>query len=87
MLKKAIADAAAMLEHPVKQYALLRKFDAQVTTRALDDLVRHAFAIDEAARKAVGEQSLNPQNIETSIRKALLHVLFASMGLDKAKDG
>ena len=120
LLKQANADAAALVEHPVKQYALLRNFDAQVTTRALDGmpdalvghpharayfgicrlalgeaafaqsdtdgLVKQAFAIDAAVTQAVAEQSLNPQNIETSIRKALLPGLFASMGLDKAKD-
>jgi type I restriction enzyme R subunit len=36
--------------------------------------------------QAVAENSLNPQNIEASIRKALLPKLFSLMGLDKAKE-
>ncbi|MGJ7581869.1 type I restriction endonuclease subunit R [Variovorax sp. RHLX14] len=120
LLMQATADAEALVEHPVKQYALLRKFDAQVTTRVLDgmpdalvghpharsyfgicrlvvgekvfaqadidSLVTQAFLIDEAVKQAVAEHSLNPHNIETSIRKTLLPGLFASMGLDNAKD-
>lgn len=120
LLKQVIADAEAMIEHPFRQHALLRRFDAQVTTRVLDgmpdalvghpqasayfgicrlvlgeetfahadidSLVTQAFIIDKAVKQAVAEHSLNPHNIETSIRKALLPGLFKSMGLDKAKD-
>jgi type I restriction enzyme R subunit len=39
--------------------------------------------IDRAVRTAVAEHSLNPQNVETAIRKALLPTLFAVMGLEK----
>lgn len=48
--------------------------------------VDEAFAIDAAVRDAVAENSLNPQNIETAIRKALLPRLFNRMGLEKAKE-
>ena len=34
---------------------------------------------------AVAENSLNPQNIEAAIRKALLPMLFTLNGLDAAK--
>jgi type I restriction enzyme, R subunit len=34
---------------------------------------------------AVAEHSLNPQNIEAAIRKALLPMLFNLIGLDHAK--
>ena len=34
----------------------------------------------------MAENSLNPQNIETAIRKALLPRLFGLMGLERAKD-
>jgi type I restriction enzyme R subunit len=44
------------------------------------------LAIDVAVRIAVAENSLNPQNIETAIRKALLPDLFALMGLEKARE-
>jgi type I restriction enzyme R subunit len=49
---------------------------------AYEDL---ALAIDEAVRVAVAENSLNPQNIEAAIRKALLPMLFPYAGLDHAK--
>lgn len=58
--------------------------------RAMDAKAQAAFIaaaldIDRIVRNAVAENSLNPQNIETAIRKALLPKLFALMGLDKAK--
>ena len=43
--------------------------------------VKQALAIDDAVKLAVTAHSLNPQDIETSIRKALLPALFAVMGL------
>ncbi|QHE83453.1 type I restriction endonuclease subunit R [Hydrogenophaga sp. BPS33] len=119
LLKQAIAEAEAMFDHPLKQYALFKKFEEQVERRdvgrmpeALGDnphvrayfgicrlvLGEEAFAqADEAAlvqqahemhgvvQQAVAEHSLNPQNIETAIAKALLPQLFGLMGLDKAK--
>jgi len=48
--------------------------------------VDEALAIDEMVKNAVAENSLNPQNIETAIRKGLLPRLFILIGLDKAKD-
>lgn len=36
-------------------------------------------------KRAVAENSLNPQNIEATIRKELLPELFSLIGLDKAK--
>lgn len=49
-------------------------------------LASEALAIDNIVRDAVAENSLNPQNIEAAIRKALLPRLFALMGLDRAKE-
>ncbi len=120
MLKQAIAEAEAMFDHPLKQYALFRKFEEQVVQHEVEDMpdafadnpharayfgtfrlalgdafpvgeevgsyVDEAFAIDAAVRDAVAENSLNPQNIETAIRKALLPRLFNRMGLEKAKE-
>ncbi|GGE55859.1 type I restriction endonuclease subunit R [Actibacterium pelagium] len=45
-----------------------------------------ALEIDVIVRNAVAENSLNPQNIETEIRKALLPRLFGLIGLDDAKE-
>lgn len=120
LLKQAIAEAEAMFDHPLKQYALFKKFEEQVDSRELDgvpdafgdnaharayfgicrmamgekdfaradagQLVSESLGIDQVVRDAVAENSLNPQNIETAIRKALLPRLFASMGLDRARE-
>jgi type I restriction enzyme R subunit len=122
LLKQAIAEAEAMFDHPLKQYALLKDFEQTLARRAtpgvpdafgdnrpaqayygalrlalgeedfagLDAKAETAFIaaardIDRVVRDAVAENSLNPQNIEAVIRKALLPELFALMGLDKAK--
>lgn len=47
--------------------------------------VDQAMAIDAIVQLAVAENSLNPQNIDSAIRKALLPQLFAQMGLEKAR--
>ncbi|SPA36221.1 HsdR protein [Cupriavidus taiwanensis] len=120
LLKQAIAEAEAMFHHPLKQYALFKKFEEQVDARdvgglpnglgdnkharayfgicrmALGEetfeqadqatLVQQAKDIDNVVQQAVAEHSLNPQNIEAAIRKALLPKLFGLMGLDKAKE-
>ncbi|ALU87263.1 type I site-specific deoxyribonuclease [Herbaspirillum rubrisubalbicans M1] len=120
LLKQAIAEAEAMFDHPLKQYALLKKFEEQVDARDVSGLpaelseskhlrayfgicrlvlgedafaqtdqaawVGQAKEIDAVVRQAVAEHSLNPQNIEAAIRKALLPALFGLMGLDKAKE-
>ena len=108
-----------MFEHPVKQYALFKKFEEQVESRTLAGVsdvfagnaharacfgifrlvlgegefvqgeegayVEEAKAIDLIVRDAVAENSLNPQNFEAEIRKALLPRLFSLMGLERAK--
>ncbi|CAG2258193.1 type I restriction endonuclease subunit R [Burkholderia sola] len=120
LLKQAIAEAEAMFDHPLKQYALFKKFEEQVEARDIDGLPaelsdnkhvrayfgicrlvlgKDAFAhtdqavwigqakeIDAVVQQAVAEHSLNPQNIEAAIRKALLPKLFGLMGLDIAKE-
>ena len=122
LLRQAIAEAEAMFDHPLKQYALFKEFEQKVEDRvtagmpdvlldkpharayfgairlvlgedafgALDDAMRgtlteQALAMDGIVRNAVAENSLNPQNIEAAIRKALLPLLFAALGLDNAK--
>ena len=120
LLKQAIAQAEAMFDHPLKQYALFKRFEERVEKRELDGvpdafgnnaharayfgicrmvmgaedvaaagetrMIDEAFGMDAAVRDAVAENSLNPQNIEAAIRKALLPRLFAVMGLDRAKE-
>jgi type I restriction enzyme R subunit len=122
LLKQAIAEAEAMFDHPLKQYALFQTFEQQLETRATpgvpdvladkphakayfgairlvlgdeafaalsseaaDSLVQQALAMDIVVRDAVAENSLNPQNIESAIRKGLLPLLFGTLGLDSAK--
>lgn len=41
--------------------------------------------IDRIVTNAVAENSLNPQNIEASVRKNVLPLLFKEIGLDAAK--
>jgi len=48
-------------------------------------LVAESRDRDASVKTAVAEHSLNPQNIEAAIRKALLPRLFALLGLEKAK--
>lgn len=122
LLKQAIAEAEAMFDHPLKQYALFQTFAQKLEARAIpgvpdalvekphakayfgamrlvlgdeafaglgkevnDTLVQQAVAMDAVVRDAVAENSLNPQNIETAIRKGLLPLLFGTLGLDNAK--
>jgi type I restriction enzyme R subunit len=120
LLRQAIAEAESMFDHPLKQYALFKRFEEQVGTRDLAGmpeglghskhvrayfgicrmvlgeesfaqidqpvLVQQAEEIGEVVQQAVAEHSLNPQNIEAAIRKALLPKLFGLMGLEKAKE-
>ncbi|MDR6854303.1 UvrB domain 3-containing protein [Variovorax guangxiensis] len=58
---------------------------------ALDDAKRNAhidraLAISAVVQNAVAEHSLNAQNIEAAIRKGLLQLLYAPLGLDRAND-
>ncbi|WP_334190223.1 type I restriction endonuclease subunit R [Noviherbaspirillum sp.] len=59
--------------------------DAVVMGDQQNDYIAAALDIEEAVRDAVAENSLNPQNIEAAIRKALLPRLYALTGLDRAK--
>lgn len=123
LLKLTIAEAAALFEHPLKQYALFKKFETQVKNLEVEGVpdtfgnnhrarayfgtfrmtlgedyfktvdatgmqayVEQALDIDKIVQNAVAENSLNPQNIEATIRNVLLPRLFAVMGLEKAKE-
>lgn len=50
------------------------------------NLVDISLQIDGIVVDAVAENSLNPQNIETAIRKKVLPLLFKRIGLERAKD-
>jgi type I restriction enzyme R subunit len=53
LLKRAIAEAAAMFDHPLKQYALLNEFEKRVEGRELDG-VPNAFGDNAHARAYFG---------------------------------
>lgn len=59
--------------------------DAKVLGANREACVNMARDIERAVQTAVAENSLNPQNIEAAIRKALLPMLFSLLGLDDAK--
>lgn len=123
LLKQAIAEAAAMFDHPFKQYMLFKEVEEKVAKRQVEtvpeafgsnnhakayygafrlvlgeDYFEHlgatdgqsfideAFAIDGTVKRAVSEYSVNPQDIESEIRRALLPRLFDLIGLDHAKE-
>ena len=122
LLKSAIAEAEAMFDHPLKQYALFKEFEEKIEARktpgvpdafgdnrhaqayygairlvlgkdafaamdtaAQQQVIDQAVETDRVVRNAIAENSLNPQNIESAIRKGLLPSLFAIVGLEHAK--
>ncbi|MFD1199143.1 type I restriction endonuclease subunit R [Brucella gallinifaecis] len=119
LLRKALAEANALFEHPFKQYALFKELDEKVKNRSVegippalsqnqhaaayfgilklehgaDDLseelvkqyVELCISIDDIITVAVAENSLNTQDIEASVRKKLLPLLFKRLGLESAK--
>lgn len=122
LLKQAIAEAEAMFDHPLTQYALFKEFEEKIEARetpgvpdafganrhaqayygairlivgeealaamdatARQQIVDQALETDRVVRNAIAENSLNPQNIESAIRKGLLPDLFAMVGLEHAK--
>ena len=126
LLKKAIEEAKAMFDAPVKQYMMFADFEQAVKDRDVADvpnefidesgklnkhaqayfglfkhlfdqdyladkalgneqLIKYAFAIDEAVNNAVAEYSINPAEIENDISMKLLPMLFADLGLDNAQ--
>ena len=58
---------------------------SQAESEKLVGVERLIGQVDAMVRDAVAENSLNPQNIETAIRKGLLPLLFGTLGLDNAK--
>ncbi len=80
LLRQAIAEAEAMFDHPLKQYALFKSFEEQVASRATpgtpDELAAnpHAKAYFGAIRLLLGEDSfaaLESQALERLVQQSL----------------
>jgi type I restriction enzyme R subunit len=59
--------------------------DEQLIREQEEAFAEASRRINKTVHRSVAEHSLNPQNIEAEIRKALLPELFSLLGLDKAK--
>mgnify|MGYP001809745099 FL=1 len=79
LLRQAIAEAEAMFDHPLKQYALFKSFEEQVASRATpgtpDELAAnpHAKAYFGAIRLVLGEDnfaSLESQALERLVQQS-----------------
>jgi type I restriction enzyme R subunit len=80
LLKQAIAEAEAMFDHPLKQYALFESFEQQLTSRVTpgvpDDLADkpHAKAYFGAMRLVLGEDAfagLNAESVSQWVQQAM----------------
>jgi type I restriction enzyme, R subunit len=88
---ETVPDAFGDNNHAKAYYGTFRlvlgdEFFEKLGTKDGQAYIDEASAIDNAVRKAVAEHSVNPQDIETEIRRALLPRLFNLIGLDHAKD-
>ena len=85
-----VPDAFGDNRHAKAYYGTFRIVLGDEHFETIDEETQHRFveeanAVDEVVRNSVAEHSLNPQNIETEIRKGLLPRLFKMVGLDAAK--
>jgi type I restriction enzyme R subunit len=84
-----VDESGKLNKHAQAYFGLFKQlFDADfLVDKELDSeqLVRYAFAIDEAVNNAVAEYSINPAEIENEISVQLLPMLFADLGLDNAQ--
>lgn len=80
LLRQAIAEAEAMFDHPLKQYALFKSFEEQVASRATPGTPveladnPHAKAYFGAIRLVLGEEgfaALEPQGLERLVQQSL----------------
>lgn len=60
--------------------------DAHALVEERQNFINAAISIEKDVQISVAENSLNPQNIESAIRKTLLPKLFGLVGLDAAKE-
>lgn len=82
-----LSEAIAANRHAAAYFGLFRLVvgDDAVLGASISSFEDLALAIDKIVTDAIAENSLNPHNIETAIRKALLPRLFGEIGLDHAK--
>ncbi|ERL56971.1 type I restriction endonuclease subunit R [Psychrobacter aquaticus] len=84
-----IDESGKLNKHAQAYFGLFKHlFDAGfLADKALDNeqLIKYAFAIDNAVNNAVAEYSINPAEIENDISMKLLPMLFADLGLDNAQ--
>ena len=80
LLRQAIAEAEAMFDHPLKQYALFKSFEQQVEARVTPGtpetlaLNPHAKAYFGAIRLVLGEEGfaeLGPEAVERMVQQSL----------------
>ena len=85
-----VDESGKLNKHAQAYFGLFKHlFDADfLEDKELDNeqLVKYAFAIDEAVNNAVAEYSINPAEIENDISMKLLPMLFADLGLDNAQN-
>ena len=80
LLRQAIAEAEAMFDHPLKQYALFKSFEEQLEARATPGVPEalserpHAKAYFGAIRLVLGEaafDALEPDDVNGFVKQAL----------------
>ncbi|HCF5724155.1 TPA: type I restriction endonuclease subunit R, partial [Pseudomonas aeruginosa] len=89
-----LPDAFAGNRHAQAYFGIFKKSlpEALISAdeHAQEHWVKLAFSLDEMVTTSVAEHSINPQNIESDIRKKLLPLLFkeckaVGAGMDQAK--
>lgn len=76
LLKQAIAEAEAMFDHPLKQYALFKKFEEKVEARDVDDIPDiftdnpHARAYFGICRMVLGNDAFGGMNQDALVKLA-----------------
>ena len=77
LLKRAIAEASALFDHPYKQYILFKDLEEKLASKSIDDLPkrleghRHASAYFGIIRLEIGDAVANGDEQEEFIRAAL----------------
>ena len=68
-------------------FSICRQALGEEAFQAMDParMLQQVEEIDRVVRQALGEHSLNAQNIDAAVRQALLPGLFAFMGLERAR--